>query len=357
MKKIFRRIAAGVMAGALAVGTLTGCGKSESMTVKDTKYEISDNSEVVFDFGKSTITYGELLYFISYFEMTGEYQREYYAENMGYTGDFWSELDENGNPESANYKSQAFQMAAYVEVMKNAAIDAGITLDENDLADVKKTTEESINIFPAEDLPLIGITYEGFESAQKTIAYTNKYVESLRNEYRDSDKVKEALSAIKREDYQAYDVNYAYITKAADGEAGNAALLNLINEIHDKAVQGTEFTELEALYVGNSAVTLGSKVVPKNDSTLDAAITGVLAKMNRDDVSDVIDTDYGYFVFQMINTDTEELYLSTVKENENTIIDSMITARYSELNEEYTIDGNEELCNSIKMGSTTINYK
>lgn len=358
MNKIIKKAVAFSLAAGLSLSTLTSCGSGNSkLSVKDTKYEITDNSEVLFDLGKSTITYGEMMYYVAYFEMLGEYQRAYYEASMGYTGDFWSEVDETGNVESANYKNNAFQEANYVEVMKNAAIDEGITLTEEDLADIDKSTKEAVDIYSEDIKKKAGITYEGFYSTQKTMAYSTKYVDKLKEEYKNSDKYKQAMEAIKKEENLAYDVNYAYISLSG-ADAGSAEKLEksnaVISEIHDKVAAGTEFTAIQDSYKDDTSVVFGSKVIAKNDNSMDATILEELSKLENDQVSGVITTDYGLFVFQMNNNASEEKYQELLSENSDKVIESMVKAKYAELNAEYTIEANEKLVESIEMGKMTI---
>lgn len=368
IKKTFKKMAAGLLMATMMTGSLAACSEKDNISTGsvDSKYEITDNSEVAFDLGKSTITYGELLYFIAYYEMMGEYQRAYYADAMGYTGNFWDEVDENGNSEAQNYKNNAFQEANYVEVMKNAAIDAGITLTEDELAEIEQSSKDSVALYTDEQLKKSGITFEGFYSAQKTIAYTNKYVELLKKDFKESDVYKQAIEAVKLEDNLAYDVNYAFLSLMSTNAEGVAiandeALMKnyreIMKDIQSKVKGGVEFIEVQKEYADKAELVFGSKVVGKNDESVDTEILDKLKELKIDDVSEVIETDYGIFVFQMLNDKCEDNYQQTLQEESDKILESMVTAKFNELNEEYSAVGNEELLAKIEMGHVTMSDK
>lgn len=344
--------------------SLTACGeKEEEFKIHNTRYEISDDSEVAFDFGKSTITYGELLYYIAYYEASGEYQRAYYEQAMGYAGDFWSEVDESGYTEAQNYKNYAMQEAAYIEVMKNEAIDRGITLSDAEIAEIEASTKDTIEIYSEEQLKQSGITYEGFLSAQKTMAYAEKYIAQLKEEIKSSDVYKEAMNAIKLEDNLAYEVNYAFISLTRVKDDGttvdsDASLMksyrSIMEDIRSQVSSGAEFTAVKEKYTDNEEIIFGSKVVEKNSEDMDEEILKLLAKLKKDEVSGVIETDYGIFVFEMLNPECEEAYQNALEENSEAVIESLVTDRYNELSEDYTLKGNDELLNKIEMGKVTL---
>lgn len=365
IKKFFKKIIPLLLICSVTASGLTACGEKENeeFKIRDTKYEITDNSEVAFDFGKSTITYGELLYFIAYYEASGEYQKAYYQYSMGYTGDFWNEVDEEGHSEAQNYKNYAFQEASYIEVMKNEAIDAGITLSDEEIADIEKGTKEALNVYSEEQLKKSGITYEGFLSAQKTMAYAEKYIATLKDEIKESDKYKQAMEMITLEDNQAYEVNYAFISLAKVTEDGKTvdsdtelmkSYREIMKDISEKVGSGNDFTAVKEQYADNQDVIFGFKVVNRNSDEMDTVILEKLGKLKKDEVSDVIETDYGIFVFEMLNPESDEAYKSKLEENSEAVIESIVTDKYNELFEKYEFRGNEELLAKIEMGKVTL---
>lgn len=144
----------------------------------------TDGSEIVFDFGSSSVTIKEALYFIAYYEMFGQYVMSYYQNSIDYSGSYWDEIVDVSTRQTERdyYKQLAMDSCVYYEVFKNAALKEGVTLTDEMLSSVKDNAKESFEVLSMQAVEKSGATYEGFLSELTTVELASTYIDMLRDE-------------------------------------------------------------------------------------------------------------------------------------------------------------------------------
>ncbi len=186
---------------------LTGCSGNERKPFDKSTDPYSDNTEIVYDLGRSTVSFGKYLYFVAYYELVAQTLIQSYEQELGFTGDYFAQKYDETQTEADHYKSIIEETVIYYEIAKNAALDAGMTLSAEEIEECRVTAQLTFDSFTEEQVKQSGISVEGIDAALRTQELALKYEESLQEKLSQ----KEDFIAIQSEDEKA-----SYIRKGID---------------------------------------------------------------------------------------------------------------------------------------------
>ncbi len=237
--------------------------------------------------------------------------------------------DNSTSPAELNEASQATIINQTINQMKlelveyQLAIQTGITLTEEELATVERTTDLFCNTFGEEFLNSYGIdrecVYGLFERQLYISGITNKAVDDLAADY---------ISEFEQEyaDMKFHSVYYALFPSLkydADGQivldaSGNAVSLTetemeqqlaLAEEFQGRAVEGMAAGDADATMealVEEYNIGFCSGIERNYDGAYIAELNEVIDGLGTGEIPDVVKTDAGYMIVRMDNPDDTE---------------------------------------------------
>nr|MCR5432429.1 hypothetical protein [Lachnospiraceae bacterium] len=125
-----RRIVALLLVMIMCVTALSACSGSsdERKPFANSTDPFSDNTEIIYDLNKSTVSLGKYLYFVAYYELVAQAMMKSYEQEFGFTGDYFSQKYDDTQTEADHYKSIVEDTVIYYEILKNKALDDGYSL-------------------------------------------------------------------------------------------------------------------------------------------------------------------------------------------------------------------------------------
>lgn len=186
---------------------LTGCSSDSRKPFANSTDPYSDNTEIVYDLGRSTVSFGKYLYFVAYYELIAQAMMKDYEDQLGFTGDYFAQKYDDTQTEADHYKSLVEETVVYYEIAKNAALDAGMSLSSEEIEECRVTAQLTYDSFTEEQIKQSGLTVEGIDAALRTQELALKFEDSIREKL----SKKEEFIAIQSEEDKA-----SYLRKGID---------------------------------------------------------------------------------------------------------------------------------------------
>lgn len=304
------------------------------VTVDDEKYTLNDVG-----------------YYIYQGELQGNYMANFYAQ-MGM--DYWNgELDDEGTTGADQTADSVMsEITRYATIYKEA-VAKGYSATDEDKKTAQDETDTLMEGLTTKQKMITGLSQKEIYNAilEKTIAerYRKDVITSLKVDY------DEATKDITKKDYKQYDFQYYFVsTKTTDADGNEAdmsddekaELKTKIEEIAKKAKTEEDFTKLiaedEQTIQFNEDGQLLAKDVGDESTGFDVKVDSKITKMKKDEISEVLEGENGYYVIKLTDNTSTESYddeIQTAKDDADT----------NAFNEEYT--------NNIEPNHTTIvNY-
>lgn len=304
------------------------------VTVDDEKYTLNDVG-----------------YYIYQGELEGNYMASFYAQ-MGM--DYWNgELDDEGTTGADQTADSVMSEITRDATIYREAIAKGYSATDEDKKTAQDETDTLMEGFTIKQKMITGLSEKEIYNAilEKTIAerYRKDVIASLKVDY------DEATKDITKKDYKQYDFQYYFVsTKTTDADGNEADMSDdekaelkvKIEEIAKKAKTEEDFTKLigedEQTIQFNEDGQLLAKDAGDESTGFDVELDSKIMKMKKDEISEVLEGEDGYYVIKLTDNTSTESYddaIQTAKDDADT----------DAFNEEYT--------NNIEPNHTTIvNY-
>lgn len=281
LKYIGKRFAAVCLGMILTMGSLTGCQRETKVV-----FTTGLSGDQIFKIGSSTCTRPEIMIYLTTFY--NEYANAYGQEMWHY--------DLGGVSLEEHVKDVVLSKMAQIKIMNLMAEQRGIEL----------TDEEEKKVLAASEC-----YYERLgETLIKAEKITPETVESVYREYATANKVYTEITEaadmeISDDEARTVTVQAIYFKnwkqksgeKADMSEAELLAVLDRASEALKRAKAGEEFEALAMEYSDNNQIV---KSYARGD--VDADFEEVLFSMNAGDISNVIETEDGYYIVKCIST-------------------------------------------------------
>lgn len=344
MKQLTKRAAVVLMAGSVAAAGLTGCGN-----------EKVDNSEVVATVNGEEVSYGLANFTARMNQASVEY---YYESLMGSTAgaELWSSEVEEGVTYEDSVKDSVMESIQNLYLIRQHAQEYGVELTADDEAAI----DEAVAVFMEDN------SLEDKELTSAEEAYVKEYLELMTYEAKMEEPMKAGINEeVTDEEAAQKGMSYVYFEFETTDEDGNA--VELTDE--EKAALKTDAESLVAALKSDAAQTIDTLAeqygVEASATTFDAESTAPNADLVAaadaltavGEVTDVIETDYGYYVGQLTSLFDEE----ATEEEKTSIIEERKEAKYTEVLEtwmtESEITVNEEIWEKVDFEMTGVTYK
>jgi foldase protein PrsA len=298
---------------------------------------------------------------LSYYIYNSEYQYDYYDQMFGGNGAYWNmTADENGSTFRDLAKQEAIDNAIYNEILYNEAISQGYSLTEEEQTTVETNAATMLSNLSKGTIENGSFTKKSLADVLGKIALATRF----RQEQIDAlDIDDEGIKAgVSREEYRQYDIEYLFASTKTTDDEGNSvdmtedekkAALNALNSYSEKAKTAEDWSEL--LPEDEENVTYRTTGFIKSDTTFEEDLEAQIMAMENGAISEVKETEDGYYIIRMVNNDSSERYDSTVKD----AISTAESEGFKKLYEDEILPKHEYVINynalkSLNMGSTVL---
>ena len=299
---------------------------------------------------------------LSYYFYTIESQYQSFDQMFGGSGTYWDmTYDETTGTTVREYaRQQAIENALYNEVLYNQAVTDGYALTEEE----KSTVDTNVTNMLEQSLSAEVIAKNKFTKEYLTDVLSKT---ALVSRYR-KDKIDaldiddEAIKAgVSFDEFKQYDVEYLFVSKKTTDSDGNS-----VDKTADEITAAKE--KLTTYYETAKTAEDWSKIVPEDekdvkyqtssfiasDTTFADDLEAKIMAMDNNQISDIMESDAGYYVVRMKNNNSSERYDTEVKnaisDAENTGFDKV----YQEILAKHKYKINNTVLKTLTMGTLTL---
>jgi foldase protein PrsA len=302
----------------------------------------------------------DLRYYIFTQEYSG-YQYEMMYQSYMSTSYLDQVADEDsGETNLDQMKSQVWDDIVRYEILYKEAVKQGYSVNDDDKSNAETTVSEI-----RENLDSSIIKANGFsESYLSKILQKMQVVSRFQEDTIDSfDIDDDAIEAeYDYEDYHQYEIGIFSADKTTTNDDGETEDLSEedLQAAYDKlaalkdTVASTDDLD-SVLGDDEETITYTSEKITKDTTTYGKKNVKKIMKMENGDVMDIIETDDKYYLIKMIDNKATESYDSAVSDAISAEEDSEFEDYYTNLEEEYTVEQNEEAWEELDFGYVTLN--
>lgn len=326
-----KRLTGILLAIGIGAGALTGCGSGEGFGTK-VVLTTGFNKDEVFRIETSACSLSEIMVYLT--NIQNRYESVYGTE-------IWS-TNVDGVTLEQNVKDIALAQIARIKTMNLMAEQYEVELDDEEKAQVENAANAYYNSLNATEIELMGVSektirnlYTEFALAEKMYQYT----------------IKDINPEISDDEARTITVQHILIkTYALDGtgkkieytQRARESAYKEACEVLELAQQGEDFDELIRRYSEDDKSTYSF-----GKGEMDQAFEAAAFNLGKDEISDIVETEFGYHIIKCLNTfDKEETDANKIK-----IVDQRRAEAFGQEYDAYvetlTRNLNEELWDSV----------
>lgn len=296
---------------------------------------------------------------LTYYFYTVESQYE--SMNQMFGGYWDMSIDEtSGSTVRDLAKQEAIEAALYTEILYKEAVSKGYSLTEDEKTTLNTNVDNLINNV----IPKAVAEKNGFDKEYLTdILGKSMLVQRFKeDQIATLDIDEEAIKAgIEYEDYRQYDIEYLFIGKTKADDDGNTVDLTEEEKAAAKArltglIEQAKTTEDWSTLVPEDDTELiyQKNYFTKSDSKFNDDFKAVMMAMNNGDISDVSETENGWYLVRMINNNSSESYDKEVESQINSAEEEGFQTIYQDIAAKYKYKVNKSALKSLTMGNITL---
>ena len=275
----------------LCVALIAGCGKNEEDATKVVLTAGFDKGEV-FRLENKSCSEAEMRVYLT------NIQNQY--ENV-YGSRIW-EAKVDGETLEDNVKDMALSKMAQIKAINLLAEEKGIDLNEQELAKVKTAADEYYGSLNDSEKEAMGIDEDVIVGLYREYALSEKLYQDI---------IKDINPEISDDEARTITVEHILIKTYNLDENGQmheytenarAEAYALAQDICERARNGEDFENLASQYNEDSQMTYSF-----GKGEIDAVFENAAFNLGENEISDVIETEYGYHVIKCISTFNREV--------------------------------------------------
>lgn len=330
---------------ALCMVVLTGCGKGST-----------NEKKLVVTVGDSKIYLDEMMFYIFMTESQLDQIDQMYQAYMGMS--YWDQEYSEGVTVREYSKTTTMDMAVQYEILYTEAVKAGFKLSEEDKEASVENIEQIMEALSEAQLEKTGLTKEIVTTAWNKSAIAYNYMADLIEGFDIDD---EGIRAsINQEDYRQYDTQTLFVSTISYDEDGQsvemsdsekAEVKKKIDAYVEKAKAGEDFA---TLVEEDEDVVSSDRSFLVNDEHTTEEFKEAALKLKKEEVSNVLEMEDGYYIIKMVDDNSDESYESAVNEAIQEEENTRFQEAYEEMKNSYKITINEDVWGEIELGNVTL---
>lgn len=356
-KKWFSKIGAMTAVVVLSTSVLCSCSGKEKKQESEKNNTDTVTENAIITIGDESFNLSDMMYYVYTEEENGAMYDSIYLSFYGES--YWDmEDEENGNKTGEELaKENIINALKQDSIFYQEALKAGYTLTDEDKETAQSNYDEFCSYLTEDQKKVAGMGDELLEYFQRQ-EVISKYEEDLlaESDY-DYDKVAKSVS---KKDCRQYNYEYYCVYKTDDNDKDYpaATLKKYVDTLQGLQKKLKADTDMESLLTKGMTkfIEYSDDYIVEADGESYGSYKGVdcdaaIKALKNGEVSDVIETDFAYYVFRMSDNNSTEYYDETLDEAvtsaKNKVFDTMI----SQLSESYKIDLDENNWNDVIVGS------
>lgn len=313
--------------------------------------------DVIITIGDETFALSDMMYYVYTEEENGALYDQIYLSFYGES--YWDMPDEENNNKTGEELAKENILSALKQdsIFYQEAIKAGYTLTQEDQEIAQSNYDEFCSYLTEDQKKVTGMGDELLEYFQRQEVISKYEDDMLAESDYNYDKV---AATVSKKDCREYDYEYycVYKTDDDDNDYPAATLKKYVATLKDLQKKVTADTDMESLLTDDmtSYIEYSDDYIVEEDGEAYGTYKGVdcdaaIKSLKNGEVSDVIETDFAYYVFRMSDNNSTEYYDEMLDEAVTSAKNDVFDTLVSQLSESYKIDLNENKWNDIVIGS------
>lgn len=295
----------------------------------------------------------DFMYDIYLIEAEGKKLEKYYLETLGHH--YW-DYEYEGVTLRDSAKNSILTRVVMDDILSDQAQKKGITLSEQERDDNKKAVNALMEAFPEEVQNKKALSPELISKAYDKKTLSDKYYRELSKSFRIDDKA--IRSKIVAEELREYKTECLYIPTVTVGEdtltpynkEESTVALKEISEVLGRVKEGTEFN---TIINEDNNLSYYARNFVSTDSIYEADYQNAAILLKDGMYSEIISTQYGYYIIHMLDNNSTERYEKAVKDAITKEEDRQFAEAYSLIKEQYDITIDFKYWDTIVIGNLT----
>lgn len=292
-----KRMITSVLVGTVVFGILlTGCSKKSSISGSSVKLEqgtIEENS-IVIKVGDTGVKYSEV-------------QNYCYLMKKQYEGSFgnkiWNYKVDGDTTIGDEAKEEIINMITQLKVICATAKEEEISLTNDEKDEALQKAEEIIETATQEDKEKYFLSVQGMSDIYEENALANKMF-YIATDDADTEVTEEEAKQIKIQYLQVMtNGTNQNGTKIELNEKEKEEALTRAKQLQAEAKESDDFLEFAKKNTDSASTEL---TIGKDSTEIDSAAVTAAFSLTKDSVSDVIETDSGYYIIYCVNDNDED---------------------------------------------------
>lgn len=316
-----------------------------------------EKKDTIITIGEEAFALSDMMYYIYTEEENGALYDQIYLSFYGES--YWDMPDEENDNKTGEQlaKENILSTLKQDSIFYQEAMKAGYSLTEEDKKNAQSNYDEFCSYLTDDQKKVAGMKEELLEYFQRQ-EVISKYEEDILTES-DYD-YDEVAATVSKKECREYDYEYycVYKTDDDDEEYPAATLKKYIATLEDLQKQLNADTDMASLLTDDMTkyIEYSDDYIVEADGEAYGSYKGVdcdevIKSLKNGEVSDVIETDFAYYVFRMSDNDSTEYYDEMLDEAVTSAKNEIFDTLVSQLAESYTIDLDENKWNDIVIGS------
>jgi foldase protein PrsA len=318
-----------------------GCNSSKNtpiVTINDTKLYMED-----------------FLYDIYIVETEGNQLEDYYQNSLGYG--YW-DIECEGITMREAAKSSIITRVVMNEILADQAKQNEFTLTQKEIMENEEEFDRIIRTSPHSEMELnnIGLTRKVLYASLDKFALGHKYYKELSKSFKIDEKA--IRNSLKQVDYREYKTECLFIPTATSkkptptplNEDEVAIALDTITKALVKLQTGSEFISLLNEY---DSLAYYTRDFIYGNSIYEMEYQAAAILLENGEYSQVITTNYGYYIIHMLDNLSSKQYERAVEEALELEEEKQFALIYNEIKKQYNISIDFEYWDTITIGSIT----
>ena len=316
-----------------------------------------EKKDTIITIGDESFALSDMMYYIYTEEENGALYDQIYLSFYG--ASYWDMPDEENDNKTGEELAKENILAALKQdsIFYQEAIKAGYSLTEEDKTTAQSNYDEFCSYLTEDQKKVAGMEEELLEYFQRQEVISKYEDDMLAESDYDYDEV---AATVSKKECREYDYEYycVYKTDDNDEEYPAATLKKYVATLEDLQKQLTEDTDMESLLTDDmtSYIEYSDDYIVEADGEAYGSYKGVdcdaaIKSLKNGEVSDVIETDFAYYVFRMSDNNSTEYYDEMLDEAVTSAKNEVFDTLISQFSESYTIDLDENKWNDIVIGS------
>ncbi len=289
--------------------------------------------------GDTTINkvyYAEAMYDIYQAELMPTYYSYY-----GMTFD-WDDTNDDGDTYATYYKKSIMKTIKQREILYMCALADDISLTDDEKEEVDDDVESFRENLTDNQKKIKGLDVDTLTKVLTKEKLGDKYKDTVIDTLDiDDDALKETVD---KDSYRQYTLQYYMFSKTETDDDGNTVDKSAkdlkkgkkaMEELRTKALKADDFTsdvitdeDSDGVDDDNDAISYATEdLIETDEDFMTAKARKQIKKMKNDEISDVMETDDGYYVIKMVDNNDSEAYdaqcESVISQEEETQFESM----------------------------------